>query len=485
VESTPPPSLTDVESAYLAAREADDRRVVARMAGTDVPSGDVELAAAQAALAALDRESLSSEDLRVVAAMEAGLARMAEHHAAASGSPLEAAYTAAADSLAVGGERRSRLAILGRLARDPDPVARRGLFLALEPLWHAVDGDGGADSPYRAFVADPAHRPAAGGDPPIVEWCEAILDAWRAATAGSAIEPWDWWWVNGELERLTAPLLSVERLRPISDAYHAALGADVEALDIAFDVEPRPGRPPLPLAETVFDGRPHRRADGHWSRGRPTVFATYAGGGLGELTELIHETGHAIHIAAIRTRPAYADWPDSNILTEAIADLLAWDAYRPEWLRRWVSPDIGEIANAAVSRATFAGVAMDAAWALLEARLLDDPSARPNDVWTDVTGRYFGIVPHPEWSWWAIRGQLVQEVGYMANYALGAVLTAGIRAALRAVRGDWIEGDTGWYGYVSERLLRFGLERPSVDVVRELLGREPSPAALLDEIAGR
>jgi hypothetical protein len=479
------PSLPDVETAYLAAREADDRRVVARKAGTDVPTVDAEIAAARAALGALDREPLSAADLRAVAAMEAGLERIAEHGAATSVSPLEAAYTAAADSLTVGGERLSRLAILGRLAREPDPATRRELFLALEPLWHAVDGEGGAHSPYRAFVADPVSHPAAGGGQPTVEWCQAILDAWRAATSGPTIEPWDWWWVNGELERLTAPLLPVDRLRPISDAYHAGLGADLEALDIRFDIEPRAGRPPLPLAETVFGGRPHRRSDGSWSTGRPTVVATYVGGGLGELAELIHETGHAIHIAAIRTRPAYADWPDSDTLTEAIADLLAWDAWRPEWLRRWVSPDLVAAAKPAVRRSTFAGVAMDAAWAMFEARLLDDPGARPNDVWADVTGRYLGISPHPEWSWWAIRGQLVQQVGYMANYALGAVLTAEIRATLRAVRGEWIEGDPGWYGWVSEHLFRFGLERPSNDVVRDLLGREPSPAALLDEIADR
>lgn len=35
----------------------------------------------------------------------------------------------------------------------------------------------------------------------------------------------------------------------------------------------------------------------------------------------LHETGHAIHIAGIRTRPAFSDWPDADLFTEAIADL--------------------------------------------------------------------------------------------------------------------------------------------------------------------
>ena len=45
------------------------------------------------------------------------------------------------------------------------------------------------------------------------------------------------------------------------------------------------------------------------------MFATYRTGGLDNLNELLHETGHAVHIAAIHTRPAFADWPDSDPLT--------------------------------------------------------------------------------------------------------------------------------------------------------------------------
>ena len=104
---------------------------------------------------------------------------------------------------------------------------------------------------------------------------------------------------------------------------------------------------------------------------------------------------------------------------------------------------------------------LDAAWALLEIRLIADPDRTPNDVWTEITSTYLGIAPHPEWSWWAMRGQLVQEPGYMANYAIGAVLAADLRAAIRAARGDWIDGDPGWYAWVTEHVYRFGLERPA------------------------
>ncbi|HET7727187.1 MAG TPA: hypothetical protein VFK54_07660, partial [Candidatus Limnocylindrales bacterium] len=216
--------------------------------------------------------------------------------------------------------------------------------------------------------------------------------------------------------------------------------------------------------------------------GEPWVFATYAGGGLGELTELVHEIGHAIHIAAIHTRPAFADWPDSDALTEALAELLALDTAEPEWQRRWLGPGAPDVPIAAAMRERYAAVALDAAWALFEIELHRDPDRRPSDVWTEITSDWLGSARHPEWSWWAMRGQLVQEPGYMANYAIGAVIAADLRAALRRDRGDWVGGDPGWYRDVSERLYRFGRERSSGEVVRGVLGRAPAVDALVAEI---
>ena len=178
------------------------------------------------------------------------------------------------------------------------------------------------------------------------------------------------------------------------------------------------------------------------------MLASYVDGGLGELTELVHETGHAIHIGAIRTRPAFTDWPDSDALTEALAELVSLDTAEPAWQRRWID-GAPAVAEAASIRCRYAEVALDAAWALLEIRLHADPDRAPNDAWTEITGSYLGIAPHPEWSWWAMRGQLVQEPGYMANYAIGAVLAADLRAAIRSARGDWTDGDPGWFAWVT------------------------------------
>ncbi len=61
----------------------------------------------------------------------------------------------------------------------------------------------------------------------------------------------------------------------------------------------------------------------------------------------------------------------------------------------------------------------------------------------------------------------------MANYAVGAVLAADLRAAIRAARGDWIDGDPGWYAWVSERVYRYGQERSAGDVAAGRAGRAP------------
>jgi len=71
----------------------------------------------------------------------------------------------------------------------------------------------------------------------------------------------------------------------------------------------------------------------------------------------------------------------------------------------------------------------------------------------------------------------------MLNYAAGAILVADLRAQLREWHGSFAEGDPGWYERVAASLYRFGLERPSQQVIEDFLGRPVSPRALLDDMA--
>jgi hypothetical protein len=210
------------------------------------------------------------------------------------------------------------------------------------------------------------------------------------------------------------------------------------------------------------------------------VFASYAMGGFDNLGELLHETGHAIHIAGIRTRPAFSDWPDADLFTEAIADLADDAAYDGRWQLR----SLGDSATPAENRrAAYFGMMMDACWSLFEARLQRDPTLDPNAVWTDLTGRYLHVVAHPELSWWAMRGQLIDVPGYLVNYALGAFIAADLRARITALHGDFTLGDSTWYGFVRDRIYRFGLERSARRVMEDLLGRPVSPDPLLADLA--
>jgi len=111
-----------------------------------------------------------------------------------------------------------------------------------------------------------------------------------------------------------------------------------------------------------------------------------------------------------------------------------------------------------------------------------NPSQDPNQLWTDITSTYFRIRPHPEWSWWAMRGQLIDGPGYLVNYAIGAIITADLRARMRTLRGPFIASDSTWYPWASDQIYRFGLERPSLTVLEQFLGRPLAPEAILADM---
>ena len=58
---------------------------------------------------------------------------------------------------------------------------------------------------------------------------------------------------------------------------------------------------------------------------------------------------------------------------------------------------------------------------------------------------------------------------------------AGGRIRRPAVSG-FVTGDSTWYAWVAPRLYRFGLERPTREVIEDFLGGPVSPAALLADM---
>jgi Oligoendopeptidase F len=358
-----------------------------------------------------------------------------------------------------------------------------------------VDGDGHEASPYRRLLRASAAGWATHGSPvetnaaalgmpagSIEATLQAILAKWRAVMGPGWVEPWDYRYAVGAPARRLGRLVPADRLLDLNHRYLASLGANPEQLGIVYDVLPRPGRPLIPVAFTIGMGgwAADQLASGPWTPRPPRVFATYAEGGIGNLLELLHESGHAIHMAAVRTRPAFLDWAlEDTAFLEGTADVLGWDTDEPAWQRHWLG-EAAEPREALLSR--YGAVMLDVCWALFEIELHRHPERRPNDVWTEVTADGLGIVPHPEWSWWAVRGQLIDLPGYLANYALSAIMAAAVRARIMAARGPWFEGDPGWYRFASDALFVAGASRTPAELLEAFLGGPLTAGPLLADL---
>jgi hypothetical protein len=358
----------------------------------------------------------------------------------------------------------------------------------LFPLWQAINGHNEPDSPYRRMIAGAAAEAAKNGseidnaardvgiDTAEVErWLVQILDAWRQASGDAMIEPWDFRFQAGEADRLLGKYIPRESLQPINQRYYRDLGADLERMGTLYDLSPRQDKAALAYTEFVRHGRIE---NGVWKPTVARVSAPYEHGGLFVLNELVHENGHVVNITAIRNRPAFVDWP-SNLFAEAFADVPAWSTYEPAWERRYVGHEAPEQLSL---RALYSVVVLDVAWSLFELRMFRAARTDPNALWTEISGRYLHIVPHPELSWWAVRVQLADLPGYMVNYGLGAVLTAEMRQHISECVGAFDTGDPRWYGWLSEHLLRYGSERDTRTLMKDFLGRPVSPQALLEQI---
>lgn len=412
---------------------------------------------------------------------------------AAAGDPLESltartyeAFGRAAERIPFEGETLDRLTIMGRLAAEPDAERRRRLFNALDPVRASISADFGELVRLRleSWRELPFEKAARGWgiDPATLEdWLVGVLESWRDTLPEEEVEPWDLAWSWGAADRALAASLPKETMIEVAVRYASDLGAAPKDLSVDLDLEPRRGKDPV--AFTDFVKKP-RFSGGSWKGGKYRVSASYREGGLGNLYELTHELGHALHIAAIRPRdPKDLDWPDDDVFTEALADMIGVTVYDPAWQRRYLGT---EVPAADALRARLGPAMLDVCWALFEWRVHRDPSARPNDVWTDLTRRYFRVAPHPETAWWAVRGQLVNAPGYMMNYALGSILTENLRGAVLAGRGStaFDAPKPGLYLWLAGRLYRFGRERTSRSVVESFLGGPIDPSRLQSTIAG-
>ena len=402
---------------------------------------------------------------------------------------LYACFDEVGNRLTFEGELITRGGALQRLQEIEEPARRKALFMAMAPLWKAVNGKNELASPYRRMIAMAAtafrNKPspideaaqALNADTPRLEaWLLELLEAWRLANQGSeSIEPWDYRHRYARASRTLNASVPREALATLNRRFFADLGADPQALGVLFDIDPRPGKAPIAYADTVRIGR---ILNGQWRPAIARVSANYDHGGLYTLNELTHETGHAVHYMAIRARPAYF-WTDT-LFIEAFADVPSWSVFEPAWQQKYLGRSVS---RADGLRELYSLVMLDVAWGLFELRMLRAPSTDPNVLWTEITSHYLGVAPHPELSWWAVRAQLASNPGYMINYAVGAMLTAEMRKRTRDVIGAFDAGNPEWYPWTSEHLLKFGAEFDTAELLKRFLGRPLSASALVEEIA--
>ena len=148
------------------------------------------------------------------------------------------------------------------------------------------------------------------------------------------VEPWDYRYATGRGEPPARAGFRQAANCSRSTTGSTATSAWISTqLGVVYDIKTPPGQ----VAARVH-GFPDARAlrsNGEWTKTIARVVGRYEDGGLGSLNELVHENGHAVHISAIRNRPAFTDWTDT-IFTEAFADVPSWSVYEPAWQQKYL-----------------------------------------------------------------------------------------------------------------------------------------------------
>ena len=141
------------------------------------------------------------------------------------------------------------------------------------------------------------------------------IDPGRLAVGRSGpdrIEPWDYWYAVGAAQRrLDRPCHASSGCSTLEPTLPGRRSARTRTRSgsLRRRAATRPAADPGGIHDR--HGRLGRSAaTGPWTRDRRGSSPRTRRAASGNLVELLHESGHAIHGAAIRTRPAFLEWTD-------------------------------------------------------------------------------------------------------------------------------------------------------------------------------
>jgi peptidyl-dipeptidase A len=216
---------------------------------------------------------------------------------------------------------------------------------------------------------------------------------------------------------------------------------------------------------------------------------------------MLHEFGHAVYDQGIdHALPFLLREPAHILTTEATAMLFGRLSKNAAWLTRYAGMPEAEAraAEAGSRRAIRDQLLVQTRWELvmchMERALYRDPGQDLSRLWWDLVERFQGV-RRPETRVapdWASKIHFSVAPVYYHNYLLGEVMASQLQ---RTLRHDVLGGGAeSWARFVSspevgryltDRLFRSGRSLPWPETVRQATGQALSPAAFLDELAGR
>src|SRR4029077_7849626 len=171
---------------------------------------------------------------------------------------LLACFTEKANDVNFEGGQINRQSVLDLLHEIEEPERRKAVFMALAPLWQAINGKNEPDSPYRRMIAlaaadaakhgseiDFAARDAGVNTADAERWLEQILDAWRQVNPDQPVEPWSFSYLSAKAHCQLATAIPHESLEPLNHPYCQDLGIDLKQSGTLYNHDPRPGKAPL------------------------------------------------------------------------------------------------------------------------------------------------------------------------------------------------------------------------------------------------